>query len=492
MDWNKAHDSTSALITDNLMEGLTGYDFSQPGTVLKPVLAQKWHSTPDKKTWTFTLKKNILWNDGRPLKPEHFLHSFQRLLDPQTASEYAYFLFPIKNAQAYNKGKIRDFRKVGVFVNASGELVITLEQGTSYFPYLMAHFSTYPIRKDIIQKTGEARWTETHNLVTLGAYRLKKWDHDHQIILEKNPLYHGKPASLKYVLIHIIPNITAALNLFEQGRLDALRGLPSGHLPMLRKKKQYREKDLLATYYYGLNVQKPPFNNVLVRKAFALSIDKQKITRLLGGGQIPLKGWIPKGMFAYTPGLNEGFKPQKARTLLKKAGYGRGGKPFPKVVLSYNTGAEQKRIAENVQAQLKKNLNISVELSGQEWKSYLFSLRTGTQQMYRMGWGADFPDPDNFMTLMTSESASNHTFWNNKTYDRLVKKARSLPNGKQRFMLYQKAQRILTEEDVPVIPIYSSRSHFLVSDRVKHFPLNTMSQILFQYVTLHQKKPQAP
>ena len=482
LDWSKATDTTSSLIVDNIMEGLLDYDFSKGTVGLKPALAVRWSSTPDAKIWTFTLRKGVRWSDGKLFTPSHVRDGWERLLNPKTASEYAYFLYAIKNARAYNEGKIKDFSQVGVRVQGPDKLIVELTKGKSYFPYFVSHTSTYPIRKDVIEQHGD-RWTEPSNIVTLGAYRLQKWEHDKKIVLTGNNGYYGPPAQIKNVLIHIIPENGTALNLFEKGLLDAVSGLPSRELPALKKRKEYRSHPALATYYYGINIKQKPFDDVRVRQAFSLSIDRRQITNLLKGDQEPLTGWIPKQLLGYDPSVGEGFNPEKARALLDEAGY-QDRSAFPKVTISYNTHEDHKRTAEKVQAQLKRHLNISVELSNEEWKTYLQSLKTGKQQIYRMGWVADYPDPDNFMTLMTSYSENNHTGWGSARYDALVEKAGVLSDKKERVKLYREAQKILVEKETAVIPIYSSQSHWLIADRVAFFPLNVMGKISFKLVKL--------
>ena len=182
LDWNKATDTTSSLIVDNIMEGLLDYDFSKGQVGLKPALAIQWTSSQKGKKWTFTMRKGVKWNDGKTFTAQQVLDGWERLLNPQTASLYAYFLYPIKNARAYNEGKIKDFSKVGVSVNKKGQLIVELEKSKSYFPYFVSHTSTYPIRKDIIEKYGD-QWTDPKNIVTLGTYNLTQWIHDKKIAL---------------------------------------------------------------------------------------------------------------------------------------------------------------------------------------------------------------------------------------------------------------------------------------------------------------------
>ena len=482
LDWNKATDTTSSLIVDNIMDGLLDYDFSKQSAGLKPALAEKWTSTPDGKIWTFTIRKGVKWSDGKDFEASHVMDGWERLLNPKTASEYAYFLYPIKNARAYSEGQVKDFSQVGVVVNEQGQLVVELEEGKSYFPYFVSHTSTYPIRKDIIEKHG-SRWTDPQNMVTLGAYNLKVWEHDKRIVLERNAHYYNQPAKVKNILIHIISESGTALNLFEKGKMDAIGDLPSRELPVLRKKKEYRSHPILSIYYYGINIKQKPFDDVRVRKAFSLAINRRQITDLLKGDQVPLTGWVPRDLLGYDSSIGFKFNPEKAREFMDEAGY-KDRSTFPRVTISYNTHEDHKRVAEKVQAHLKKHLNIQVELANEEWKTYLQSLKTGRQQIYRMGWVADYPDPDNFMTLMTSYSENNHTGWGNDQYDSLVEKAGVLLDEKERLKLYIEAQKILVEGEVAVIPIYSAQSHWLISDRVAVFPLNIMGKISFKEVEL--------
>ena len=485
LDWNKAIDVTSSLIIDNIMEGLTEYDFSTGKPVVIPALAKAWLVSKDQKHWTFILRKTVRWNDGELLTAEHFKDSWERLLNPKTASEYAYFLYDIKNAQAYNTGKIKNFSKVGVSVSSAGHLLVELEQGKSYFPFLLAHTSTYPIRKDKIQQFGKS-WTHPSNIVTLGAYQLKKWKHDEYLLLKQNKAHWQSSygdSKISTVLIFIIAEGATVLNLFQQGRLDIANHLPSSQLAILRQKEEHKEHPILAIYYYGMNTHKKPFNDIRVRKAFNYAIDRKRIVHLLQAGHIPLKSWIPKGMLGHDPSLGFHFNPKKARKLLAAAGY--PPKPFPKVILSYNTNEDHKRVAESIQAQLKKHLNISIELSSQEWKTYLQFLQTKMQQLYRAGWQADYPDPHNFMNLMSSDSSNNWTNWKNAKYDRLIKQASVLSDKQKKIILYKNAQQILVEKDAPVIPIYSIQSHWLIHKRVAKFPLNVMNKMYFKKVVLH-------
>ncbi|MGE0526993.1 MAG: peptide ABC transporter substrate-binding protein, partial [Bdellovibrionales bacterium] len=391
-------------------------------------------------------------------------------------------LFDVKNARAYNSGKIKDFKQVGIRLNDEGQLVVELEQPMSYFPLLLTHHATYPHRKDVISKHGD-RWTNPENIQTLGAYKLKIWDHDKAVVLERNDSYYGEKAKIKNVLGYMINEYSTALNLIEAGKLDFQSSLPFKELPQLRQKPGFRQVASLATYYYGLNTRKPPFDNLKVRKAFSYAVDRKQITDLLAAGHAPLTGWVPAGMFGYDNGIGINYDPERAKKLLDEAGYKDRSK-FPPVTLAFNTNENHQRVAENVQAQLKKVLGVEVQIQNEEWKVYLNRLRTDTPSIYRMGWLADYPDPATFIDIMTSYSENNHTGWKSKRYDELTKKGAGSLDKEERRKIYAEAQKLLTEDDVPVIPIYSAVRHIMLSERVQNFPVTAMERWLFKGVSL--------
>ena len=481
LDWHKAVDTTSAHVTENLMNGLAEYDYASAELPARGALATEFVPSNKAKTWTITLRKGVKWTDGVEFTAQHVVDGWERLLNPKTASEYAYFLYNIKNAKPYNEGKIKDFSQVGVKINDKGQVVVELEQPQSYFPYLLTHHSTFPVRKDITDKYGD-KWTDPDKIVTLGPYKLKVWEHDKNLVLERNEEYWGEKAKIKNILVYMINEYSTALNLFESGKLDFQMSLPSRELAKLRSKPGYRQTPIFSIYYYGFNTRKAPFNNVKVRRAFAQAIDRKQITDLISGGQVPLSSWIPVSMFGYEAEKGLKFNPEAANKLLDEAGFKDRSK-FPRIKIGFNTNEDHQRIAENVQAQLKKNLGVDVELNNEEWKVYLNSLKTDPPSMYRMGWVGDYPDPDNFMNLMTSYSENNRTGWKNLEYDKYIKEGATVVNRDQRKAIYSKAQALMTEQEAPVIPIYSSVTQNLISERVQNFPLNAMNRFPFKGVT---------
>lgn len=483
LDWNKATDVTSSHVIGNLMEGLVQYNLADKELALIPGLALEWKSLEKAHVWTFKLRQGVKWSDGVDFKPEQIVDGWKRLLAKETASEYAYFLFGIKNAKAFNEGKV-PWESVGVSLMGTDGLKVELEKSMSYFPHLLTHASTYPVRLDLIAKYGD-KWTEAGNLVSLGPYKLALWQHDKEILMEANPNYYGAQPLTKYVHAQMIIEQATAINLFDSGKLDAVDGLPSTELKTQRKRKEYRSIGVLQLYYYGLNVKRPPMDNVHVRRALAHAIDRQNLVKLLDGGEIPMTGWVPSGMFGYFADVGLEFNLEKAKAELAKAGYSENGKKLPKIEIHFNTNENHQRIAEAVQAQLKKNLGIEVELKNEEWKSYLAKLKTDPPAMFRFGWLADYPDPDNFMNLITSYSDNNKTRWSDPRYDKLIEQGAGETDPEKRRDLYRKASQILLEEGVPVIPIFTSVAHLLVSDRVSDFPVNAMRRFEYKGVTIN-------
>ncbi len=189
------------------------------------------------------------------------------------------------------------------------------------------------------------------------------------------------------------------------------------------------------------------------------------------------------GMFGYEPQIGMKFDVEAAKKLLDEAGYKDRSK-FPKVQIGFNTDDNHQRIAENVQAQIKKNLGIEVEIANEEWKVYLNRLKSDPPNIYRMGWIADYPDPDTFLRVMISQSDNNYAGWKNKTFDDLLDVAAGELDKAKRKATYIKAQTILIEDEVPVFPIYSQVYSLLISPRLKDFPVNALERIDLKGVTI--------
>ena len=461
LDGSLATDSVSFTILTNLMEGLTQYD-AELNPI--PAIAKRWEYSNEGRTITFYLRDDVFWSDGKNVTASDFEYSWKRLLAPETAAQYAYFLFDIKNAFEYNSGTLENSSQVGVRALASDILEVTLKKPVVYFPSITTFMVTFPLRQDIIEKYGDD-WTEPGKIVTNGPYLLEKWEHEYKLILKANPQhYEGKP-KINEVQIFVIQEPTTALTLYETGELDYIE-LPPIAIPHYKNSPEYRNKPQLRVYYNGFNITKPPFDNILVRRALAHSINRSLIPKILKGGELAASSWIPKGMFGYNEDIGSKFNPQKARSLLANAGYA-DGKNFPKVTAVFNTGDVNRLVGEYLQDQWKKHLNIDIKFESQEWKVFLSRLDLDPPQIFRLGWGADFPDPDNFMNLFIKTSGNNRLRWANQRYDQLVARGSTLKNPLDRKKVYDDAQILLSEIEVPMIPLFVSAQNLLVKPYIR-------------------------
>ena len=479
LDWTLATDNVSFHVITNIMEGLTQFDDKLNPV---PAIARKWEASEDGRTITFFLRDNIFWTDGKPVTAYDFEYSWKRLLNPKTGAEYAYFLYDLVNAYEYNSGIIKDSSLVGVRAKSDKILEVRLKNPVVYFPSLTTFMVTFPLRKEIIEKFGD-RWTEPEHIVSNGPFKLDKWEHEYKLELVSNRKYYGDIPKIGRIKMFVVGENNTALTLYETNDMDMVN-IPPLAISYYRNSKEYIHYPQLRGYYYGFNVRKKPFDDVMVRKAFTMAIDRTKIVELLKGGELPVISWIPEGMFGYNKGIGINFNPDSARKLLSEAGYPQG-KNFPTVTIAFNTDSENKLIAENIQSQIKKNLNIDVILDNQEWKVYLKNLKTNTPQIFRLGWGADYPDPDNFMNLFTTHSGNNNTGWGNAEYDRLISIGTKERDRTLRAEIYNKAQKILCEEDIPIMPLFVAAQNILLKNKIKGFKPNAMDILYLKKVSIN-------
>ena len=475
LDWTLATDSVSITVIEQLMRGLT-----RLGPELRPVpaLAERWDVSPDGRTYTFHLRHDVTWTDGEPLHAEQFVYAWRRLLAPETAAEYAYFLFPLEGARELNSGELSDPKALGVRALDAHTLEVRLREPLVYFPSLVNFMVTFPARRDVIEAHGAA-WTEPEHIQTLGPFALEEWRHEYRITLRANPHFYAGRPPLERIVGYMIQAESTALVLFEQGILDYVE-LPVLEIPRYVGHPGHRRVPMLRGYYFGFNTAEPPFDDARVRRAFSMAIDRDQFPALLMGGEQPASYWIPPGMPHHNPSIGLRFDVVGARRLLREAGVDPAALRPIRVV--YNTAESHKLVAEKLQQQWRDHLGVEVELENREWKVFLKELAVSPPPVYRLGWGADFPDPDNFMNLFTRESANNHTGWGSPRYDELIARARGERDPAARQQLYDEAQRILCELEAPIAPLFVSSRNAVVNPRVRGLELNTMDILFLERV----------
>ena len=453
-----------------LLEGLTTLE---PKTLeIKPGVAKSWDVSSDGLVYTFYFDPDARWSNGDPVTANDFLFSFERILTPELGAPYAYMLYPMRGAKAFNKGKTNNFSTVGASAPDDSTLIIELESPTPYFLNLLTHNTWWPVHPPTILKHGTmtdriSKWTRPENYVGNGPFMLEKWRLNHSIITRKNQTYR-KRDTVKLNKIHFLPiNIDSEERAFRADQLHMTSTVPIHRIDWYRA--QHPEKlhiyNALGVYYYILNTTRPPLDDPSVRRALGYSIDREALTKhILKAGQQPAYHFTPPDTGGYKANAHLPYSPDQARKLLAKAGYP-NGKGFPALELLFNTSEAHHTLAVAIQQMWKEELGIEVKLHNQEWKVYLSTRKSMEFDIVRAAWFGDYNDPYTFLSLGESGNGNNHSGWAHPDYDVLLKKTTTTSNIEQRKKLFQQAEALLIDE-MPVIPLYFYVSSRLVNESV--------------------------
>jgi oligopeptide transport system substrate-binding protein len=491
------HTSTGvpeSRITEALYEGLVSKD---PVTLAPtPGMAESWEISPDGRIYTFHIRANARWSDGHPFTAEDFRWSWWRALQPTLGNEYSYMLFPLKNAEDYLGGKIKDFSQVGVHVIDERTLQVELTAPTPYFLQLISHHSYFPVPKHVITKFGSetdrfSPWTRLGNFVGNGPFRLTGWKLNKFLRVERNPEYwDAAHVRLNAIVFYPTENISTEERMFRSGQLHYTNDTPIDKIPRYKAEhpEQIRLDLYLGTYFYNLNVAKPGLKDVRVRRALALSIDRQTLVDTVQKGvNPPAYALTPPGTLGYQPPKLFDFDPETARRLLAEAGYP-DGKGMPPLEILYNTHEGHRKIAVALQQMWKKYLNIDVTMVNQEWKVFLDTRRHKDFTIARYSWIGDYVDPNTFLDMYIKDGGNNDTNWSNAEYDDLIlRKIPLMKTNEERFAAFHRAETILMTE-LPLIPIYTYSTKHLISPSVKGMPTNILDWYSFKDVYLEPGK----
>ncbi len=477
-------------IVSALFEGLA---VKNPYTLeSEPGVAQSWNISEDGLTITFYLNPEARWSNGDLMTANDYVWSWQRALSPAMGNQYAYMLYPLENAEAFATGKIDDFSQVGVKAVDDHTLEVKLNAPTAYFIQLMDHQSTYAVHRPTIEKFGKATdrftpWTHVGNLVGNGPFRLKEWQLNRRIIVEKSNTYWDKDrVQLNGIEFYPVENISSEERLFRVGQLHYTNSIPLDKIPVYRamENSPYVNAPYLGTYYYLLNTNEPPLDDVRVRQALSLAVDREQLNNtVLHGTNIPAYGITPPGTLGYQPPKVFDYNVARARQLLTEAGYPDGA-GWPGLELKYNTSESHLKIAVALQQMWKDALNIDITLANQEWKVYLDSVDQMDFQMARRGWIGDYIDPNNFLDLFLCDGGNNNTGFCDPLYDDMIlRQAPRAASREQRYAIFAAAERRLMEQ-MPIIPIYTYTSNQLIHPSVQGRPSNLMNHVNYKYITL--------
>ena len=483
-----------AIYINHVFEGLAARDTNN---IVSPAVAESWEISDDYLTYTFHIRTNALWSDGKPVTAHDFIYSWSRVVDPLTAANYSYQMEPLKNAKAITAGEM-PMSELGVKAIDDKTLEVTLEAPTPYFLELMAYAVYYPLRKDIVEGNADKWSLKPETYIGNGPYKLVERKLDEKLIMAKNENYWNADSIIAEKIVFLLmDNPISSVAGVKEGSIHFSSKLPAQDIPVLQKENILVIKPYLGVYYYNLNFTNETLNDPRVRRALSLAINREYIVENIAkGGQIPAAGLIPpgitdlKGDFRDNAGDHFSLKSEdyeknvaEAKKLLAEAGYP-NGKGIPVIEFKSNPG-EHIPLFEAVQQMWKENLNIDSTISQEEWAVFQQTRLEGNFVVARNGWIGDYDDPMTFLGLFLSRSSQNVSRYSNAQYDDVLMQAMSTGNQIIRMPLLHKAENILMD-DMAFIPIYYYTLPVLVNPKIKGVQYDILGKHKFFYTYLEE------
>jgi oligopeptide transport system substrate-binding protein len=478
LDVQKTSVVSEAHLMRDLYDGLMIHNAK--GEVINGV-SESHTVSSDGRVYTFKIRSNAKWSNGDAFKASDYVFSFRRIINPETGAKYANILFPIKNSEKINK-KLDGIKLEELGVKAVDEktLEITLERPTPYFLELLTHSTGLPVHQASVEKHGND-YVKPENWISNGAYTLKAWTPNSDIRMEKNPHFHDAAnVQIERIIYYPTPDFAAASRRFMAGELQFTTDIPADQTKFLKEKlgDQVRIAPYLGTYYMAFNMAKKPFDDVRVRTALSMSMDREFIAeQIWGGTMVPAYSFVPPGIGNYGKPATAGWadkspidREDDAKKLLAAAGFG-SGKPL-KVEIRYNTTDNNRRTVVAIADQWKQ-IGVETSFINTDGKTHFAHLREGGDfDIARAGWIGDYSDPQNFLFLVQADNKGfNYAKYNNPEFDGLMKQAESEIDLKKRADILLKAEQLFTR-DQPYAPVLFYSSKNLVSSKLEGFQSN--------------------
>ena len=506
---NTASDGSN--MANHLFEGLmkwedsgvevNGSDGTANSAQLVPGQAESYEKTENEDgtvTYTFKLRDGIKWSDGKDVTAGDFEYSWKRLVDPATAADYSYMLDCVVNANEIIAGE-KDPSELAVKAVDDKTFEVTLVNDLPYFEELCAFPAMMPVRQDIIEEAGD-NWTfDVSTYISNGAYKMKEWTHNSQIVVEKNENYYDyEKLGPDTITFKLMDNQNAMLSGFNSGEIDFIEDVPQAEIANLIASGDMKIVDYIGTYYVCFQNQKAPFDDARVRKAFSLAIDRTYIVnQVTQSGQVEAGGYVPAGVYDAEGATGDDFrtvggdyyKPtdadyeancEEARALLAEAGYP-NGEGFPVVEYLYNTSDAHKAVAEALQYMWEEELGVKVTLNNQEWAAFLQTRKDGDYSIARNGWIADYNDPISFLDMWLTGGGNNDAQYSNEEYDSLIKEAKTTTDVKERMELLHKAEDKIIGEDSALAPLYFYTQKYMLADGIEGVYYCPLGYFFFGY-----------
>ncbi len=435
-------------------------------------------------TYTFHLRKDAKWSDGKPVTAQDFVYAWQRLVDPANGATYRYVLDDVVNAKEIAAGE-KEPTELAARAVDDATFEVILRGDVPYFTQICALPPTFPVRQDVVEKaqTEQTQWTyapETY--IGNGMYKLVSWEHGTQIALEPSDTYYDADVqaaeTITFVLLEDEATIRSA---FEDGALDFARGAAGGETPKLLDEEKLFALDYVGTYFVSFQTQKEPFNDARVREAFTLAVDREKLVgEVAQGGQAPAAGLVPSGISDADGVTGDDFRAQggdyfdpdaygdnckEAKDLLREAGYP-GGEGFPEVTYLYNAGETHKAVAEALQTMWQDTLGVKVTLQEAEWGEFLQARKAGEFSIARGSWLADYDDPMSFLDLFRTDASGNDAHYADEGYDKLMTDAHAADDPDRRMERIHQAEDLLIGRDYAVCPLYFYSQTYMAKDNL--------------------------
>lgn len=480
--------SFASPIIYNTFEGLVSYSTTDGSLI--PGQAEKWDISPDGLTYTFHLRPGLKWSDGSPLTANDFVYAAKRILTPATAAQYVnlYTDYVVGAEELYKDPAKAD--GLGIQATDDNTLTVTLKAPTPFFIDIVGMWAWDPVQEATIKAKGD-KWTnDAASYVSNGPFKMDEIKLGESYVLAKNPNYwDAANVKLDKITFRMIPDASTALTAFENGQIDGQLTVPAGDVARLKTSDSgLVVTPAYATTFFDINNKVAPFDNVLVRKALNLAVDRNAlINDVLQNGGTPAYSIVAPGYSVDGKEFSDGrstfdlgptANPEAAKQALAEAGYP-DGKGFPTLKLSYYTDDTAKLMTEALADQFKTNLGIQVEISNEDWAVYYDNIQAGKYQVGAMGWGADYFHPMTFLQLLKTDDVNNNVFYSNKQYDELVAQAQAETDPVKAMGLMQQAEN-LASADYPVLNLFYRANMMLVSPKLEGVYRTQLNNLYFR------------
>jgi len=448
-----------------------------------PDIAQSWQVSDNGKTYTFHLRHDAKFHNGREVKAEDFKYSWERACNPDTHSLTAdTYLGDIVGVREILAGKTKEIS--GVRVIDDYTLEVTIDAPKSYFLSKLTYPTAFVVDRANVE-SGNEWWQQPNGT---GPFKLRQWDEESLLVLEKNDLYYGDLAKVNFVTFQLWGGVP--MNMYETGETD-VTGVSINYIDKVTDKAGLFYKELqvvpeLSLHYIGFNFSKPPFDDINIRRAFSLAIDKDKLASLVFSDMVqPADGILPPGL----PGFNKdlldlGYDVNKAKELIKASKYGDVSELPPITITTIGWGGLISQGLEAIISEWRNNLGVEVKVRQLEPERFLYHLRQEKNEMFYAGWIADYPHPQDFLdVLFQSGAENNYGEYSNPEIDALLEMAGVEPNSNLSLALYQQAEQKLVE-DAACLPLWFGKNYILVKPYVSGYNLSPQGIVMLNSVSI--------